>query len=487
MLIPSPGKRWLLAAALPLSIGTFQSRAARAQSIPPLRQSLPPRAPSLPPPDRGRRVAAATSDAGPTAGEATTSSAATASPRPSEEARDNAPAAPESAEPPAGYLDGEYLTTDWGGSRSWLLEHGVDFQVQYTAEGFSRLRGGTGSNKPSAYLGSVVASLDLDTGALGAWSGGTLHAHVQHLHGEGITEAHVGSLQTISNLDAEPFTTLAEYWYRQELLDGRLALKVGKQEGNVDFAASDYAGNLLDASFGVFPTLVLSTYPDWGLGIAGFASPTDWLTFQAAVFDGAPDGRAPLGGTTALDPDSGQLIVGEVQLHSAPWTGGLGGTLRLGGWYHTAEAPALPEADGSTDEVMFDHNHGFYGIFDHKLFEPAGEGREDEGLGLFLQAGYAPQDRNEARLYLGGGLAYTGPIPGRAADVIAIGCGHVGLARSIRAAEGRTSETLLELTYRAQLTGFLTLQPDAQYVLRPSGDSSLPNAFVTGIRLVADL
>ncbi len=521
MNVRSHRKMWLAVASLPLSFGALTTRAARAQSVPPLRQSVPPRVLSLPPARCGRRSAARASmaapalaaapaaadadeaqDCPPTASLAELTARANApvapqapsigaSPDPSPEAapQADAPAQPAASEPapPSGYFAGAYLTTDWGGARPWLQEHGVDLFLRYTSEGFARVRGGAATSDARAFLGSFVAGVDVDTGVLGAWKGGTLHAHMQALHGDGVSAKHLGVLQSASNLEAERFATLAEVWYRHEFFDGKLALKVGKQDASVDFAASDFASGLLNASFGVFPTLALTTYPQWGLGVAAFVTPAKWLTVQTAIYDGAPDGNAPLGGTTAFDAEGGHLLVGEVQLHLAPLLGLASGTLRLGGWRHTGDAPALQASADDTSERTFAGNYGAYGILDAKLYGPSGEGREGEGLGVFLQAGVAPEDRNETRMYLGGGLAFTGAIPGRSADVASLGVGHAEMAGAVRALEDRTSETVVELSYRAPITGAISVQPDAQYFVRPSGDGGVPNAAVVGIRMVASL
>ncbi|MFO5243995.1 carbohydrate porin, partial [Salmonella enterica subsp. enterica serovar 1,4,[5],12:i:-] len=45
------------------------------------------------------------------------------------------------------------------------------------------------------------------------------------------------------------------------------------------------------------------------------------------------------------------------------------------------------------------------------------------------------------------------------------------------------AETALELTYSAKLTDWLTVQPDLQWVLDPSGDPALRDAWVVGVRL----
>ena len=378
-------------------VGLAAPRMARAQSIPPLRQSMPPK-------------------------------------------RED------------GYLEGSYLTATWGGARSWLEEHGVDIQGSYTADAFARVAGGPDTDRPYSYLGSSDASVDVDTGALGAWQGGTLELRFKELHGEGLTEEHLGGLQPVSNLEADRYVTLAEYWYRQEL--GVLALKVGRQEANVDFAASDYAGTLLNASFGVFPTLELSTYPDWALGAAAFATPVEPLTLQVGVFDGEPDGKKPLGGTRVFSADTERLYVGELQLHSEPIFAGLPGTLRLGGFRHG-------------------ESYGGYAILDHEVWD---------SVGVFLQLGVAPQDQNETWLYSGAGIAVTGLLPSRGDDVLSLGVARVQVSPEVRDAE-----TVVELDYEALVTGFFSVKPSLQYIDNPGGQRQIPSALVTGLRAVITL
>ena len=41
---------------------------------------------------------------------------------------------------------------------------------------------------------------------------------------------------------------------------------------------------------------------------------------------------------------------------------------------------------------------------------------------------------------------------------------------------------MIELTYSTQLTDWLRVQPDVQYVINPGADRSLDNALVIGIR-----
>ena len=43
-------------------------------------------------------------------------------------------------------------------------------------------------------------------------------------------------------------------------------------------------------------------------------------------------------------------------------------------------------------------------------------------------------------------------------------------------------EMVVEFTYQSQITPWLVVQPDIQYLINPSGSSQLSNAFVIGAR-----
>ena len=47
------------------------------------------------------------------------------------------------------------------------------------------------------------------------------------------------------------------------------------------------------------------------------------------------------------------------------------------------------------------------------------------------------------------------------------------------------AETTFEASYSFNINDRLTLQPDLQYVVSPSGDPTLGNALVVGSRLIA--
>jgi porin len=103
--------------------------------------------------------------------------------------------------------------------------------------------------------------------------------------------------------------------------------------------------------------------------------------------------------------------------------------------------------------------------------------------------GFADATSNAIEQYLGGGLVYTGLIATRPEDQLGIAIARARLGTPYRrrlALAGEASdraETNIELTYRAALTPWLTLQPDVQYVINPSGNPVLRNALLVGLRV----
>jgi porin len=49
--------------------------------------------------------------------------------------------------------------------------------------------------------------------------------------------------------------------------------------------------------------------------------------------------------------------------------------------------------------------------------------------------------------------------------------------------KGQNDEMVLEWTYAMTLAPWLTLQPDVQYIIKPSGMSQIANALVLGMQI----
>ena len=113
----------------------------------------------------------------------------------------------------------------------------------------------------------------------------------------------------------------------------------------------------------------------------------------------------------------------------------------------------------------------------------------DQGLGWFGRIAFGPQDRNFVGFYVESGLVYTGAIPTRDEDQVGIGFAYAQLTNGARrtleleGSRGVGAEMVLEFTYQLNLTKWLYIKPNAQFVINPGGTQDLGNAFVIGGRV----
>jgi porin len=91
-------------------------------------------------------------------------------------------------------------------------------------------------------------------------------------------------------------------------------------------------------------------------------------------------------------------------------------------------------------------------------------------------------------LSVGGGLLYEGIVPNRPDDVVGLGITHARNGSpflQMRRDAGiptERGETVVELTYRAELGGLMVLQPDIQWIRNPGMDPAVGDALLLGLR-----
>ncbi|HEX4140346.1 MAG TPA: carbohydrate porin, partial [Candidatus Methylacidiphilales bacterium] len=141
-------------------------------------------------------------------------------------------------------------------------------------------------------------------------------------------------------------------------------------------------------------------------------------------------------------------------------------------------------ANGTGNLQSAGANYGIYGVMDQQIYEHG-----PEGISMFVRAGGAPSNTNFVDYYVDGGFNFTGFIPGRDLDVagIAIARSHVSddfsAAQEAQELPGSTAETVLEATYKYQVSPWWSVQPDFQYIITPSGVEGSHNATVLGLRM----
>jgi len=357
--------------------------------------------------------------------------------------------------------------------------------------------------------------------------GATFHTNAYQIHGHGLTRYYLGNLMTASGIEALPSTRLYELWLEQKLFNDKVAVRVGQLAADTEFIVSQYATLFVNATFG-WPAITGVNLPSGGPAypLATPAvrvkwSPTNEVSFLAAVFNGDPAG--PAGPFDDPDPqrrnrtgtdfrlsDPAFLIAeGAYTYNQGKDAAGLPGTIKLGAWAHLGrrfgdqrfDNTGLSLADPNTSGVArrLRGDAGVYAVLDQLIYRVPGTA--DQGLGVFARVSASPSDRNLISFYADGGLTYKGLIPGRPDDTFGVSVGYAQISERARkrdrdarlfAAAGavdpetgefnyaggalplRSSEALIEVTYQAQIIPGWTVQPDFQYVFRPGGNVSNP-------------
>jgi porin len=306
----------------------------------------------------------------------------------------------------------------------------------------------------------VHAAMALDTQPLGLWGGGRLAASAVHIRSGEPSQDYVGALQPVSNFEAEPASRLYQLWYRQQFHWSDSQLKAGLIDLNQDFMAADSAAALINASFGLMPTLSAnvpaSSYPEPGFGIEAAATWQAWQ-FQLGLFQPDPTDRGSLF-------QHGHLVIGEMG-YDRTVNGQSWGHYKLGVWQYR-------QSDTDLVGVPAD-DAGIYGIVDQTLFR-----RGPRDASVFVQAGASSRSANAVPYYLGAGLQLHAPLRRRPNDLFTAGIAHARIR-----GDNATAETVCELSYIVRLHRFANLQPDLQYVSHPGGRAEVNNALAAILRL----
>src|SRR6267154_1939419 len=120
-----------------------------------------------------------------------------------------------------------------------------------------------GSKTGGGIIGRLDLSMELSTEKAGWFKGGTFFIHALTANGATPSFQNVKDIQPVSRIEATNRLGLFEFWYRQDF--GKLSLVFGQLDMNATFATNNTSGNLLNTSFGMYPSVALnvpvSIYP----------------------------------------------------------------------------------------------------------------------------------------------------------------------------------------------------------------------------------
>jgi len=265
------------------------------------------------------------------------------------------------------------------------------------------------------------------------------------------------------------------------------------------------AALFLNSSFGMGPEFSQSglagpsVFPSTALAARVQYKATPDLVLRAAVLNGTPYNRAGENATTRNG--NGALIVSEAAYLERPGnaeprnrrlrTGRFSeltpydDKYAIGLWRYTATFEDLSAMDSSGEPVQHRGSSGGYLLVDRLLTrspDPSGP-----RIAAFLQLGIGDARVNRFGSYAGAGLVASGLLPGPQNEVgIAIASARNG-SRYMEQQEqlgtpAQRSETAVELSYLAQISKSVAVQPDLQYIVHPNTDPAIRNALAFLLR-----
>jgi porin len=366
------------------------------------------------------------------------------------------------------------ITGDWSGLRTRLAGDGLTFTGSIVYDYSKNFAGGISTaNYASRELLNLGATLTTDQ--LLHWQGGTFYVNLLDHEGSDGSKSLTGDAQLFDNQDAPRYVQFYQLWYQQ--IFGNFRAKIGRIDANTEFAIVNNASAFLNSSYGASPAiLALPTIPDAALGANLFWTPIPHFYFGAgAYYSNRSDQSLILSGhPNTVDLTSGGIFsIVELGLK---WNLGktpLPGRIAFGGYDHNGQ---FKRFDGTAQSG----EAGMYAMFDQTLWESSAS-NSNRSLGIFAQ--YSLADPHVALMdqHISTGFQWTGPLPfaSRSSDILGLGPTWVQFSNQSPTIE--KYELAIETFYKLQITPWLDIQPDLQYIINPGG-AGRPNALVMTLR-----
>ena len=397
----------------------------------------------------------------------------------------------------------KWMSGDWGGTRTALLEQGYDFSLDYVGEVAGNLHGGYNDDRTARYSDQFALGMKLDLQKILGWHDAEFKLAItersgRNLSNDRISDPRVGQFSSVQEVWGRGQTwRLTQMWIKQKYFDGALDVKAGRFGEGEDFNSfpcdfqnlafcGSQVGNWVGGIWYNWPV------SQWALRVKYNITPE--LFAQVGVFEQNPS-NLETGNGFKLSGSGTQGMILPVELVWSPQVGGLPGEYRLGYYYSTAKADDLSEPGRTRSS-----KHGAWVVAQQQV--TAHNGDASRGLSLFANATVHDKATNVVDNYQQVGMVYKGAFDGRPKDDIGFGVARIHVnddvkkrAELLNAASGiddydnpgfvplQRTEYNAELYYGFHVTNWLTVRPNLQYIKSPGAVDEVDNALVAGIKV----
>ena len=406
--------------------------------------------------------------------------------------------------------DSKWMTGDWGGERTRLIEQGIDIKADYVGEMGANLHGGYNNDKTARYSDQFGLGVALDLQKLWGWDNTQAKIQLTNRNGQNISNDRVGDPRAGTLSSSQEvygrghMVRLTQLWIQHQFLEGKLDVKAGYFGEGEDF--NTFPCEFQDLAFcgsqvGNWATNIWYNWPVSQAALRVKYSITPELYAQIGAYNQNPS-QLEHGNGFKLSGSGTKGTVLPVELVWSPKVNDLPGEYRVG--YYKSTAPADDVRvdltnDGQSYRVR-DSKHGYWFVVQQQLTQHNGD--PSRGLHVAANATFHDKATNIVDNYQSLMFVYKGPFDARPKDDIGIGAARIHVnddvkksAELINASIGatdysdplysplRSTEYNYELNYGFHVTNWLTVRPNLQYIAHPGGVDNVDNALVAGLKI----
>jgi porin len=371
------------------------------------------------------------------------------------------------------------MTGDWGGARSYLLEHGFLLSGSYVSDNAGNPSGGKA--RGFADSGSLGVGVDIDFEQACNLTGLEFYGSMTWRTGTSLSRDKIGNQFPVQQNFGSQTVKLGELYLKERLFKDRVVLKAGRLQPGNDFLASPYYCQFMSNAFCGNPISIFFNIPSftalpnaiWGAYLS--YKPIPQLYAQFAVFNANTKVNLNKyhGVNFTFKSTNGVIWITEwaARINQEPKSPGMPGNYKIGFMYQTGNAKVFTNG-------MVHGNYCAYVLIDQTIYQEACSTRS---ITPFIALLFSPKSRNLLPFFIDGGVILKGPFAKRPNDSI-----NFGFAYGKYSSDDPTlqsSETDLELNYWYQVNGWCAITPVVQYIINPQGLGTIPNAFVIGAQI----
>lgn len=360
-----------------------------------------------------------------------------------------------------------FMTGDWGGSRTYLHNQGMDILSSYVTDMLANIHGGRA--RGFGYTGSLglAVTLDFDQ-ALKRKTGLTFYTSANWRTGTNLSSRKIDNEFSVSQLYGFETVLLTELYLKESVRNGTLIIKAGRLCTGNDFLVSPLYGLYVNNAFDGNPVGVFYNFPaftaypaaTWGLYLS--FQPIEQLVVKAAVYNANVNilQNKFHGINFTFSSTNGVIWITEWDVlvnqktENSKWPS----NYKAGFIYQTGNA-----------------NHCWYLLVDQAIYQ-----KGKQRFTPFAALLFAPSEKNMFPFFMTSGLVCEALFQSRPRDTTNFG---IAYGRYSVALAPKNSETILELNHWFQINDWWTFTPDIQYIITPKGLASTPNALVIGFQM----